>query len=232
MPLQDSADVELSLPTPSSLHLTALSPLTVSWNPDSLVPMTDPDSFRVDITISRMDLDTGVWSRAETVAHSLPNNGRAFINNIPAIVSGNMGNNIIGDIGSNDELFPVAVEVVVATAPRVGDTPLTTDERKRRQVGEENLLSRVVGAVRRWSTMIFYSASNALLQPCQSWCDDQPDNIGEELLSRLPPCPPRVEQARAQNSGFKEDSGVARFLSRNFFHRGADTCFRQTTFDR
>ena len=117
-------------------------------------------------------------------------------------------------VNSENNTRPIAIEVTVASAP------------------EFSAAEAVVNTVKSWSSVAFFTTSSFALQgACEFWRRQQQSGIGQEILSRLPPCPRRLDQARAPNSGFKEDAGLARFLSRNFFHRGASACFRQTTFD-
>ena len=183
--------------------------------------MTDPASFRVNIAISEMDLRTGVWRPAARLATDEVNDGQAAVI-IPEIFSQS----------TLDEVRPMAMEVSIASTPNVGETsPPGGMPTEAPPTGISGALQNMVGEVKRWSSVTFYSDTDRLLTPCQRWCNDQPEGIGREILDRLPPCPRTVEQARSPNSGFREDSGIARFLSQNFFHRGADTCFRQTTFD-
>ncbi len=190
--------------------------------------MADPSSFLVNVALSEMNLRTGTWRRVTRLATGVANNGQAAI--------------IIPELFSQDtsaEVRPMAIEVVVASTPSIVNTQ-EADRRKRRQAsptptaapptGLEVAFQRVVGAVKRWSSVIYYSLTTTLSGPCDRWCSDQRDGIGEELLARLPPCPRSVTQAQAPNSGFREDTGIARLLSLSFFHPGAATCFRQTTF--
>lgn len=175
--------------------------------------MTDPASFLVDIILTRMNMNSGRWERVQTLSSNQQNDGQQNVV-VPAILDNLVAQTI--------EIFPVAIEVTVATTPNVGGEPLD------RETGSP--LSRLIGAVKRWSSVAFYSLNNILREHCETWCSEQPEGIGSEILARLPACPRRLEQARAQNSGFREDTGIARFLSRSFFHRGAESCFRQTTF--
>lgn len=211
---EDSADVmfnmESSQQTPPSLHFTENTRLTITWNPDALVSILDPSSFLVNIVVNRLNLDTGVWERAQDLATNEQNDGQAVVR-IPAI----FGNSFTG----SDDLFPVAIEVTVGP-PSIGLNRNDT-----------LILSAIIGAVKRWSTIAYYSVTQSLRDSCERWCREQPPGIGREILARLPACPRRLDQALAQNSGFKEDRGLARSLSRMFFHRGAETCFRQTTFE-
>ena len=195
-----------------NLHLTPDMSVSVTWNPDSFVPMTDPALFRVDVALSMMNSETGEWERLEVLSRDERNDGEVTVT-IPIVGS--------QDSGSIDTAA-VAIEVVVATPPVFGNF-LTEAE------------SFLVDVIKLWSPVAFYSrildqASNLLRRECQDWLMMQSDTIGEEINARLPPCPRVVTQARAPNSRFREDRGLARFLSRNFFHHGADTCFRQTTF--
>ena len=86
----------------------------------------------------------------------------------------------------------------------------------------------LVAAVAVWSTAAYYSLGNCLRASCEQWSEEQPEGIGREISDRLPPCPPSLDLARAPGSGFIEDTGMLRLLTCSFFHRGADTCFRQT----
>ena len=199
--------------------------LFVSWDPDSLVPMTDPASFSVDIALSEMNLRSGRWRRVTQLATGESNDGLSMVT-IPEFFSQDT---------SAGEVRPVAIEIVVASTPNVGETqgPLGEGETIQVPLTEApptNLLQRLVGAVKRWSPVAYYSLTDRLREPCEAWCAEQPEGIGQEILNRLPPCPRTLEQASASNSGFRRDTGLARFLSQNFFHRGAETCFRQTTF--
>ena len=57
---------------------------------------------------------------------------------------------------------------------------------------------------------------------CQTWYDGQTENVGETILTSVCPYSQMVQQARAQNSGFKDYTGSTLFLSRKFFHRVSD----------
>lgn len=173
--------------------------------------MTDPASFRVDIALSQLNMVTGRFERMQMLATGELNDGEADVT---------LPSRSRERITATNNTRPIAFEVVVSSLGEL-ETPLVS--------------SAVVGAVRRWSPVVFFTSiftSAALRGACEFWRAQQQAGIGGEILSRLPPCPRRLDQARAANSGFKEDTGLARFLSRNFFHRGSGSCFRQTTFSR
>jgi len=75
-------------------------------------------------------------------------------------------------------------------------------------------------------TLARNALANTLRSKCKKWCDEQPPNIGQEILDRLPPCPPTVQQAHVDNR-FQLDNRLIRF-----FHPGAENCFRQSTITR
>lgn len=232
---EDSADIGFNeLPGPSvnpslspMLHFIAESRVLVTWDPDSLFPMSDPNSYVVDIALSQLNLNTGIWERLQTLASEEENDGMAEVD-FPSVSGGPMSMDDVAPIVN--DTHPVSIEVVVASMPTVqGGVSVL---RGRRQTGS-SLLS-IVGFVKRWTPIAFFTrviVGVALRAACELWCSQQPDGIGEDILSRVPPCPRTVAQARAPNSGFTEDAGAARFLSQNFFHRGAESCFRQTTFN-
>ncbi len=122
-------------------------------------------------------------------------------------------NVVIPNLVTNNNMVvrPVAIQV------RIGEFSGGVKRRKRLSV-----VNRVI----LWTTILYFVGGGALRLNCEAWCNEQPTDIGERLLDELPPCPPRVTQARLFNSGFKEDSGPSRFLSRYVFHIGSDTCFR------
>ena len=92
---------------------------------------------------------------------------------------------------------------------------------------------------------IRYLIKNALKRiGCQIWSLTQPENIGDEIKQRLPPCPTRMNVIEAPNSGFREErlSSTVNFVGaiqnyfgttvvddafRTYFHPGTDKCFRQ-----
>lgn len=193
------------MPATNFLHFTSDSRVSITWDRDTLLPMTDPASLRVDIGLAEMNLITGRWQRLQMLATNQTNDGEEEVTfSVPRQT-----------VTFENNTRPVAIEVMVASAPDFGAT------------------LAVVRTVRRWSAVAFFTnvfTDAALRGACEFWRRQQTAGIGNEILDRLPPCPRRVDQARAANSGFKEDTGLSRFLSLTFFHRGATACFRQTTF--
>lgn len=189
-----------------SLHIQPNSRLAVTWNPDSLLPMMDPTYFLVNIALSQMDIQDGRWQRMQNLATNLPNTGEATVT-IPPLVMSNSAT-------AADDIYPVSIEVVVGSV----------NGRQKRQVS-------LIG-IALWSTVGYLYGSVELREACEVWRRNQRRGIGNEINSRLPPCPRTMEQADA-NTGdikFRRDTGFGNYLSRLFFHPGADSCYRQITF--
>jgi len=94
---------------------------------------------------------------------------------------------------------------------------------------QQQIYNRLIGKVMLWSEVFYISGSNSLLNYCATWYRDQPDEIGQEILQRLPSCPLSIEQANVDNK-FEEEDLSASF--RKTFHPGVSSCFRQVIFTR
>ncbi|XP_065911625.1 protein mesh-like isoform X3 [Dysidea avara] len=92
---------------------------------------------------------------------------------------------------------------------------------------QQQAYNRLVGEVKLWSEVLYISGSNSLLKYCANWYRDQPDEIGQEIVQRLPSCPLSIEQAKVDNK-FEEEDLSASFS--NTFHPGVSSCFRQIVF--
>ena len=81
-----------------------------------------------------------------------------------------------------------------------------------------------------WSGLAYSeSLEDTLSKLCLVWNIGQPENIGETLLERLPPCPPNARLA-VIDSLYLEDRQISSY--REFFHPNASRCFRQATLTR
>lgn len=174
----------------SDLVLSSDTMVRVQWSPESILPMEASDNYRVDIELLEMNTDSGSWNKIATLKRDLPNNGSADIR--------------IPDIPEEDTVESSISPVIIRVSLNVNSA------RKRRGIFSNVLekLGRFALKTIRNSPMRFLkklirqAAQRAL---CELWCVFQPANIGEEILNRLPPCPRRVRDARASNSGFDEE---------------------------
>lgn len=198
--------------------------IQVRWEPESLFQTMDPSSYTVDISLYLLrDSESGNEIRKlHDFVENLPNSGNAFF---PVPTSTDI------ELDENN-VYEVSVRISISRPNRLGGT---TEE------AETSLIETLSGRVAQWTSTIYYAhgVNNiaarlgiTLERRCIDWCRDQPEGIGETILNRLPPCPPRVDQARAPNSGFAEDLGYWTRQSNRFFHPEAATCFRQSTFTR
>ena len=62
---------------------------------------------------------------------------------------------------------------------------------------------------------------------CEAFCAVEPDNIGNEINQRLPPCPPTSNRARRE-SQFSKENPFLEYLTVGTFGQ----CFSQSVFDR
>ena len=216
------------------------TPIKVYWSPQSILPLGSPESYSVDIELMELNVTSGVWNRLVTLGTDLDNNGYAEV--------------MIPDIEAVDDFDSSVSLVVVQVSVSSASTSVIDNEISKRGIAS-NLLTKLGRfALRtlknspvRYLKKLARQAVQRIL--CESWGLLQPDNIGQEILDRLPPCPRTAAGARAQNSGFREErlsslvpviGQVQNFFGttivddkvREFFHPGTSSCFRQIITDR
>lgn len=195
----------------NNLLLSPDNSIHLNWLPSSIVPLVNPDDYNVDIDLYRYNPERRLWHSAATVASDIANTGSRTVT-VPHIL---FDDNRIADV------YPIAFFV----------TPFQRNDdfesRKRRNVESSPFLDHFRGEAGRWTTVLYYTVFPFLRRRCIDWCDSQPLGIGEEILNRVDPCPPLLQQARSSNSRLTEDSSSTRRLSNQFFHPEAQTCFRQ-----
>ena len=201
----------------------------VYWSSRSIFPLADLDSYTVDITLRELDIDSGEWKTLATLVSDLPNNGEADITipELPTVEN------------YEDSLNPVVVEVGVSTASMAST--------KRGLSGILAKLGRLGMRILKQAPMRIIRKlvqNGAQRLACETWALTQPDNIGQQINDRLPPCPCTVERAAAPNSGFKEErlSSIVRVVGnvqnffdttiiddafRHYFHPRTASCYRQ-----
>ena len=94
------------------------------------------------------------------------------------------------------------------------------------------------GFLEKLKQKAYEKLSIELRMECEEWYESEPANIGQEILARLPPCPPTMQMA-VEDNRFEEDklsdTIYFTFLDdayRNIFHENTESCFRQTAFTR
>lgn len=216
----------------TDLILSSDTTVRVQWSPESILPMEAPDNYRVDIELLEMNIESGSWEKMATLGTDLPNNGIADVR-IP---------NVQEEDTVESSISPVIIQVAVSDSSTGRGAPTNLLEK----------LGRFTQKTIRNSPMRFLKkiARQAVQRAlCELWCVLQPPNIGEEILNRLPPCPRRIRDARAPNSGFTEErfsshipiiGTIQNYLGttlvddiyRQFFHPNTATCFQQRVADR
>ena len=174
--------------------------------------MVDPTFFTVNLKLYRLDDDRKDWIPFLDLVQGHPNSG-----DIEFSLS------LSDKIGSS--VYPVALRISVGGPAPMGD----------QDDGIFALLQRAIQSaqdiVSQWFSTFFYYAIDSLnlFQKCLEWYLNEPSNIGEVLLSRVPDCCQTAERAAAPNSGFVRDTHDTLVA---FFHPGADSCYRQATINR
>ena len=185
--------------------------LNITWDPQSLLPTIDPSLYTVDITLYRFQLDADNQVQFSYFLHVM----RDHTNNGTALFTAPESNESGGNI------YPVVIRVSVGTPTSASNSETSSMISRFGRSGD---------SVAQWTSTMYYLDSLRFQTMCTDWSRNQ--EIGEAVRNRLPPCPPRIDQARAPNSGLSEDSGYWIEKSNRFFHPMAATCFRQNSFDR
>jgi len=178
--------------------------VTVLWDSDMLLPAALVGDIEVSVNIDLILIDTesGEVDVLFNLAESVPNDGIYSVT-----------------IPEYDDISSVLIQISLAEIV----APMNTSN----YVIE--LFNELKGKVKQWSKVVTISGSNFLRDRCLAWSEGQPEGIGDEILARLPPCPPTVERARADSVFDEEDLGDE---FRETFHPGTASCFRQVVFTR
>ena len=182
---------------------------TIHWSPDSIIEPNLQEAFAVtmdysvDISLYQLDFASENYVLIEKIATNIPNTGTYEIT-IPSIDPSQSENFTVGVIG-------------ISISEQFNSWP-------NNNVTTNNVLSLLKRAPKFGLTYV--ATSLVARSICSEWHSSEPDNIGETILNRLPPCPP-VRDAALNDPNYSEED---LFLS--FFHPGASSCFRQVVFTR
>ena len=210
------------------LVFTSETSVHIQWSPESIFP-TDihgSDMYNVDIELYQMNMDTRKWEMIQCLSSNIENNGSAEVA-IPNLSEQTEDNR-------QRSREPVSA-VVIAVGLSLTAQHSTIILEKLVRLGLRTLKY----------APIRYLVKNAFKRvACEFWSLTQPENIGDEIKRRLPPCPTRMSVVEAPNSGFREErlSSTVNFVGaiqnyqwttviddafRTYFHPGTDKCFRQ-----
>ena len=179
---------------PPNLLLRPSTTLTVTWDPQMVLPVQDPASYRVDIGLYRLNLNTGEGVELSSLANNVENSGRRNVT-VPPIFDNLSGGRMQTDA------YPVAIQVTVASTAQGFPSKRQTDATLLRK------LIRLGLRVNIWTRVAYYIVTIRAQSEhyCNEWSRRQPQGIGSAILERLPPCPCTEAQARSPNSGFQEE---------------------------
>ena len=180
----------------------------IFWDSESLLPPSISQEFNatvtVDIQLFELNIETASTRFITNMARNISNTGQYNVM-IPRV---------------NDEMLTTIFQVTIAEV-------ITNSITEYLPENVEILFRHIKGQIAQWSDALYVAGSNFLRSKCDEWCENQPESIGEEILERLPPCPPTLARARADSVFEEEDLGDN---FREFFHPGASNCFRQVVF--
>ena len=203
VPFEDSSDVESD-----DVLLLPGNKTIVRWSPDSIVPpnfqaaFAVTNDYNVDISLYQLDLLSKNYVFIGKLANNIPNTGLYEI----TMPSFNLS-----------ESFTTAVIGV----------SLSEQFASRSSRFIHNAITKLALRLLKSSpktTLIIIGASLFARAACAVWHSMEDENIGEEILGKVPPCPPNVG-AFEFDERFTEDK-----LS--LLHPGAFTCYRQKEFTR
>ena len=183
--------------------------MEITWDQDSLIPRSLTDKHNVivtvDIQLAEVDVETGNTRTVASLASDVANSGRY------------------------QAMVPSDYEGISSAVVKITIANIENGDSLRSLVGHlENVYNQIKEQLAHWSKEIYVSSgSNILREQCVEWYGAEPDRTGDDLLDRLPSCPPT--ESRMTYTFVKEDYGNA---FREFFHPGTSSCYRQALFTR
>lgn len=170
--------------------------IKVRWSPVSVFPMELPDAYNVDIELMEMNMISGTWSKVISLASDIPNSGIADV--------------VMPSVEEREAIEESVSPVVIRVS--IGNNTINQASRKRSvssllsKLGQFSLVPKVISPLRylRHLSVAVVSIQAAQHFGCQRWHAQQPQNIGQTVLDRLPPCPRRTRDI-VRNSGFAEE---------------------------
>ena len=189
--------------------LTIGESINVTWNPLSVIDnLFEINTPKVDISLLRYKEDEGEWEETAVLATDLPNNGRASVR--------------LPDIRSLDESRSLDLALIKLTL-NISTSTTQSSSVKR----STSFISRLLRKVKRFTKAraigsLKRSAAKRLL--CEVW--HFADRGVDER--QIPPCPCTKDKAK-EDARYEQETGAFAGILRRYFHRGSESCYRQTT---
>jgi len=179
--------------------------ITIRWSPDSIVPrsLREPllgrEQFTVDLSLYMLIDDPG----AENIT---------FVAKIATGVFNNGFYQVIIEEMSMIQDYAGGVIGISPSEHFVGQTSIT------------DVLKGIVGNAVKWGTVVVLTSARTTATEsrarCGAWASSQPDDIGDQILNRVLPCPPTRQQA-VKDINFDEE------YHSFTLHTGAASCYKQ-----
>ena len=209
--------------------------MEITWNPADVFSLVeDANSFMVDVYVHTYDYKQRKWElNSKNIDH--PNNGYAVLRLGPLkkVVLATCVHVTVGKVNSTSTNISGVVKLIeslhsTASLPfpsRVGvwsgllfsvhNERKATDKRARKIRRE--LFNRL----------------------CSGWRNRNKENIPDDVIESLPPCPPSLDRALLPNSGLEEERFESSLYTTSYhsqwmstFHPGASECFVQAIVTR
>ena len=189
--------------------------MEISWDNNSLLPQSLIEEQDVNVTVNiqlaEIDTETGGTKIITTLASDVANTGH-----YSAVIPSDYNYNGIS---------AAVIQIAIANVQNSNPSPST---RFRRFSFISEIFKKIEGelVVRSLQVYLLTLDSFELRDRCEEWYRSEPDNIGDEINERLPPCPPT--ENRIRDNIFKSENLGNTF--REFFHPNTSTCYRQISF--
>lgn len=161
------------------LLFTNETSINVQWSPSSIFTLQLPHTYRVDIHLLVLNLTTGAWTEL-ALASNLPNTGYAAVSI-----------QIVEEVTTLEGIISPIVVSVGLSGGSGGSSLLNS-------LSQLNLRPSQNAPVR----YLRRSDSFVMQGLCTTWSLQQPASIGQVILNLLPPCPLRLRDVVAINSGY------------------------------
>ncbi len=161
--------------------------LHVTWKPNHVFPLEEPELYTLDISLYRLTEDHQ-WALQTLLAANITNTGQTNVS-FPDLYRGNTG---------LPEIFPFALKLTMSISRSNSNTTKAVYQN----------LGQLPGI---WSSVAYFSVSNLFSHmECNNWVRDTASRQNELFsIDSLPPCPCTVDQAQAPNSGLTQQTSGA-----------------------
>ena len=191
----------------------------LKWKPiriPSIVTNMFRGSYTVDVSLHSLDPQTKTHSFFKNLATNVPNTG-----SLEAILP------------SIDEPYKVVAVGVSISENSISEALDSLNNGNQDDdmisiIGVVNKLRKVVKYLKKPVTLLKDIAIDAAKRiGCETFCYLEPDNIGNEINQRLPPCPPTSSRAK-RDSQFTREIPLLELVTTGTLGQ----CFSQSVFDR